>query len=56
MNEAAEIAEWHVDDGFIKDDKKTVHMRSVLRQLETQSFVDTATDAIAADGGFENLF
>lgn len=56
MDEAAEIAKWHINDGFIKDNKKAVHMRSEFGELKTQSLIDTATDAVATDGGFKDFF
>ncbi len=56
MDETTEVAERHVDDGFIKDNKKTVHMGGEFRKLEAQSLIDATTDTIAADGGFKNFF
>ncbi len=56
MDGAAKVEEWHVGDGFVKDDKNAVHGLLKLGEFMANSFVDTATDAVAADGGFEDFF
>ncbi len=56
MDEAAQIPEWHVDDGFIKNNKKAVHMVGKFGELKTKSFVDTTPNTITTDGRLENFF
>lgn len=56
MNETTKVAKRHSADGFIEDNKDTIHMRSKLGKLEANSLVNTATNTVAADGGFENFF
>ena len=56
MDEAAQISEWHINDGFIKNNKKTVHMVGKFGELKTKSFVDTAPNTITTDGRLENFF
>ena len=56
MDEATKIAERHSNNRFIKDDKNTVHVSSKLWEFKANCLIDTATDAVAANGGFENLF
>lgn len=56
MNQSTKVSKWHGGHRFIKDHKNTVQMSSKLGQLKPDSFIETAADTIATDGGFENLF
>jgi len=56
MNEATKVSEWHIDDGFIKNDKKTVHIIGKLRELKAERLINTTANAVAANGGLEDLF
>ena len=56
MDSATKLEERHVENGFAEDDKNTVHWLGEFGDFVAQSFVNAATDAVAADGGFEDLF
>lgn len=56
MDGAAKVEEWHVGDGFVKDNKNAVHGLLKLGEFVANSFVDATTNAIATDGRFEDFF
>lgn len=50
------FGEWEVFEIAVVDDKNVVTRFFKLVKVETDSFVEAATDAIAADGGFVDFF
>lgn len=56
MNEATEVAKWHIDDRFIKNDEQAILWGLKFGELETDGFINTTTDAIATDGRLEDFF
>ncbi len=55
MNLGAEFGKWYIVNSFAIDYEEAVHLRLVGWKFETDGFVDTAADTVAANGGFENF-
>lgn len=56
MDEGTQFTEGQIGEGFIVDNKNTIHLVGKLRQLKPNGLVETATDSVAANGGFEDFF
>lgn len=56
MDSATKLKERHSSDGFIEDDEDTVHRLGEFGKFVAESLIDAATDAVAADGRFEDFF
>lgn len=56
VNESTKFGEGHGRDGVIKNDKDTVGVEFIGGEFETNGFVETATDAVAANGGLFDFF
>lgn len=51
-----EFGEGHIFDATVVDDKDVVAGLFKLVKVETDGFVDAATDAVAANGGLVDFF
>lgn len=56
MNGAAKLKEWHSGDRFVIDDKNTIYRHWEFGKFAADGFIDAATNAIATNSGFEDLF